>query len=242
MKVGDAFGQALIDWTRGGTDAEIYERDDGFVDIGAGPELFLAEFRGWPSAERQAVRYVRGRVLDVGCGAGRVSLYLQQRGFDVVGLDASPLATRASRLRGVTETWCSPIERIAGTVASFNTIVLFGNNFGLLGSPNRLQSLLADWAEWMEPGARILAESINPYCGGAPAIDRDYYRRNREKGFLPGQCRLRVRYHSLVTPWFRWIFVSRSEMRSLLRGTGWHLKAIVGSTPRDSYVGILEKD
>jgi SAM-dependent methyltransferase len=243
MKMGgDAFGQALMDWARGGTDPEIYERDDGFVDIGAGHELFLADFRDWPSSERQAVRYVRGRVIDVGCGAGRVSLYLQQRGFDVIGLDASPLATRASRLRGVKETWCTPIERIAGRVASFDTIVLFGNNFGMLGFPNRLRNVLGIWAAQMAPGARILAESTNPYCGGAPAFDRRYYRRNRERGLMPGQCRLRVRYHRLATPWFQWLFVSRHEMRMLLQGTGWHLSRIFGTTPRDSYVGILEKD
>ena len=93
MRMGaDAFGRALVDWARGGTDPEIYERDDGFLDIGAGPELFLAEYRNWPSSERQAMRFVRGRVVDVGCGAGRVALYLQHRGFDVVGLDSSPLA------------------------------------------------------------------------------------------------------------------------------------------------------
>lgn len=237
----DAFGRALMDWVRGGADPEIYERDDGFLDVGAGPELFLAEFGEWPSSERQAVKYVRGRVLDVGCGAGRVSLYLQQRGFDVVGLDASPLATRAARRRGVQQTWCTPIERLSGDIVSFDTIVLFGNNFGVLGSPRQLRTMLAGWAERTPQGARILAESINPYCGGAPAMDRRYYRRNRQQGLLPGMCRLRVRYHGFSTPWFRWLFVSRNEMRSLLRGTGWHVSRTVGSTPRDSYVSILEK-
>ncbi len=243
MKLGhDAFGQALMDWVRGGTDPEIYERDDGFLDIGAGCEMFLAEYRDWPSSERQAMKYVRGRVIDVGCGAGRVTLYLQRRGFDVVALDSSPLAVRASRMRGVRETWCTPIERLTKSVGSFDTLVLFGNNFGLFGTPDRLRRVLTDWAAWMPPRARILAESINPYCGGAPALDRSHYIRNKELGLLPGQCRLRVRYRNLATSWFRWLFVSRNEMRLLLRGTGWHLIRILGTTPRDSYVGVLEKD
>lgn len=37
--IGDAFGMALVDWARGGTDLEILEREDGFVDTGAGPEV-----------------------------------------------------------------------------------------------------------------------------------------------------------------------------------------------------------
>jgi SAM-dependent methyltransferase len=238
----DAFGQALIDWTRGGTDPEIYERDDGFIDIGAGPEVFLAEFRDWPSPERRAMNYVRGRVIDIGSGAGRVSLYLQQRGFDVVALDSSPLAVRVSRMRGVRATRCTSIELLTTSVGSFDTAVLFGNNFGILGSPDRLRRVLTDWAALMPQGARILAESTNPYCGGAPALDRNYYLRNKDRGLMPGQCRLRVRYRNLATSWFRWLFVSRNEMRFLLRGTGWHLSRILGTTPRDLYVGILEKD
>lgn len=138
MKSGDdAFGQALLDWTRGGRDPEIYERDDRFLDIGAGHELFLADYPDWPSSERRAMRYVRGRVIDVGSAAGRVSLYLQQRGFEVVALDSSPLAARVSRMRGVGETWCAPSERLTKSVGSFDTVVLFGNNFGIFGTPDR---------------------------------------------------------------------------------------------------------
>jgi 2-polyprenyl-3-methyl-5-hydroxy-6-metoxy-1,4-benzoquinol methylase len=70
------------------TDPAVIERDDGFVD----PEFvsgYFTEFRNWGLLERSAMRSVRGRVLDVGCGAGRVALYLQRRGHDVVGIDVS---------------------------------------------------------------------------------------------------------------------------------------------------------
>ena len=243
MELGqDAFGRALMDWVHGGTDPEIYERDDGFLDIGAGPEIFLAAFRHWPGAERQAMRFARGRVLDVGCGAGRVPLYLQQRGFDVVGLDASPLAIKAARSCGVTQTWCAPLEDLAQDIGLFDTVVLYGNNFGIFGSPKRLHRVLKDWAAHTGPDVRILAESTNPYGGGAPFLDRRYSLRNKQRGLLPGQCRMRVRYGALATPWFDWMFVSRHDMGLLLRGTGWHLSRILGGTPRDPFVGIFEKD
>ncbi len=47
------------------------------------------------------MEFVNGRVLDVGCGAGRHSLYLQKKGFDVLGIDVSPLAVKVCRLKGV---------------------------------------------------------------------------------------------------------------------------------------------
>jgi SAM-dependent methyltransferase len=238
----DVFGRALMDWTLGGAAPEILERDDGVTDLSAGHELYVAEFGEWPFSERQSVRYVRGRVVDVGCGAGRVTLYLQQRGFDVVGLDASPLAIRSARRRGVKEAWCMSIDELSGRIGSFDTIVLFGNNFGLFGTPERLRGMLGTWADRTDSGARILAQSTNPYCGGAPAFDRTYYRRNKEKGLLPGQSRLRTHYRGQVGPWSDWLFVSRHEMRVVLRGTGWRQTKIIGRLPSESYVAVLEKD
>lgn len=238
----DVFGRALMDWARGGTAPEILERDDGYTDLSAGHELYVAGFKDWPSSERQSIRYVRGRVVDVGCGAGRVSLYLQQRGFDVVGLDSSALAVRSARMRGVKEAWCLSIDELSKRLPSFDTILLFGNNFGLFGTPDRVRESLGVWARRTKSDARILAQSTNPYSGGAPAMDRSYYRVNKEKGRMPGQVCIRSHYRGHVGPWSNWLFVSRREMRILLEGTGWHVATILGGLPADSYVAILEKD
>ncbi len=101
--VNDAFGARLLDaLDNPGIQGELIERDDAFHRRRA-HELFrpCAE---WAPAERRGLRFVRGRVLDVGCGAGRVGLELQERGHEVVGIDASPGAVEVARRRGVRTT------------------------------------------------------------------------------------------------------------------------------------------
>jgi SAM-dependent methyltransferase len=221
---------------------EIIERDDGYFEEGAGPEVYLSSFSQWPRGERRAMREMRGRVLDVGCGAGRVALELQARGLDVVGLDASNDAARAARLRGVRTVWRKSLDDVGGRVSGFDSIVMFGNNFGLFATPERAKERLSEWARRAKPGTRLFVESTNAYGGGAPGMDRTYYRRNREQGRPPGELRARYRYDGAVGGWFTWLFVSRAELSSIVRGTGWRVERIFGSQLSEPYVAMLELD
>jgi SAM-dependent methyltransferase len=238
----DVFGRALLEWALGGAESEVLEREDGFTQVGAGPDVYLSGVKEWPSAERQSLRHVRGRSMDVGCGAGRVSLELQHRGIDVVGLETSPLAARAATLRGVTEVWSAALENLGGRLESFDTLILFGNNFGIFQTPARARRTLIRLSKVTAPGTRILVESTDAYFGGAPAFDRSYYHRNKTLSRSPGQLKVRYHYGHLVGPWFRWIYVSRREMRSLLIGTGWRIERLIGSELSEPYVAILTKD
>jgi hypothetical protein len=80
----DAFGKALLDYLHSGVGQEIIEREDGFIEADSVGKYFDS-FRHWSGYERRSMRYVRGRVLGVGCGAGRVALHLQARRHPVTG-------------------------------------------------------------------------------------------------------------------------------------------------------------
>jgi SAM-dependent methyltransferase len=235
----DAYGLLIDRHLRGLPSVEIIERDDGWFGTSAGAPAYFARFEDWPAHQRRAILLARGRCLDVGCGAGRVALHLQGRGHEVVAIDASPLAVRACRSRGVRDARVVPFVEVGAPLGRFDTIVMFGNNFGLFGNPSRARRLLRRLAGLTSPGARILAESRNPYLG-APAEHRSYQRWNRRRGRLPGQLRIRVRSGRARTPWFEYLLVSPREMRAVVAGTGWRVARLL-TTRHALYVAVLEK-
>ena len=63
----------------------------------------------------------RTRVLDAGCGTGRVAIELARRGFSVVGVDADAPMLAAARAKAPELAWLqatSPISRACRTTSS----------------------------------------------------------------------------------------------------------------------------
>jgi SAM-dependent methyltransferase len=201
--------------------SEIIERDDGFI-TSAGLNYF-APVRRWPAVERRALRYVRGRVLDVGVGAGRVALELQARGREVVAIDVSPGAVEVARNRGVSDVRLLAFEEVDASLGHFDTVVMYGNNFGLFGSRAKARRLLRRLRPFV---ACIVATSNDPYATEDLA-HLAYHERNRGRGRMSGQLRLRVRYRDLVGPWFEYLIVSPDEMADIVESTGWQLRRLV---------------
>jgi len=121
---------------------------------------------------------------------------------------------------------------------SFDTAILFGNNFGLLGGPAKAKSVLRRMHQMISEGGVILAETFDPY-GTEDPVHLAYHRLNRKRGRLPGQIRMRVRHKQYATPWFDWLLVSKDEMKTLVERTGFKMTGSLDSDgPR--YIGILQ--
>ena len=237
----DAYGHELFDYLQSRSDHEIVERDDGHFSINLDtPQVYFSQFKDWMPNEKKAIRFARGRILDIGCGAGRMMLYLMQKGLDVMGVDISPLAIEVCKKRGLKNVRVLSITQVDSSLGPFDTILLFGGNFGLFGNPGRAKWLLKRFHRMTSDEGRIIAVSCNPYM--STSIDnREYREFNRGRGRRAGYLRFRIRYRKFVTPWQEWLLVSQREMRDLLKGSGWKVIRFFGSPHSPAYYAIIDK-
>ena len=235
----DAYGHLIQDAIRGLGSYEVDERDDGFVGIAHMADIYTAPFTDWAPHHQRAMGLAQGRVLDIGAGAGRHCLYLQEQGHEVLATDNSPLAIRTCRERGVKHAQVIPITALSARLGMFDTILMLGNNFGLFGSFTRARWLLRRFRSFTSPDARLIVESTDPYQTDAPE-HAAYHRRNRRRGRMAGQLRLRVRFRTYATPWFDYLLVSKAEMEEILAGTGWAVAEYLDS-PGPSYIAVIER-
>jgi len=236
----DAFGQEMWAYYKGERASEIVERDDGHIDTSEfGPKMYFLEYEDWPALEKKAIESVRGRVLDIGCGAGRHSLYLQRKGLKVLGIDSSPLAIRICKLRGLKKTKVMPIEDVNFKPGSFDTIIMIGSNFGLFGSFKKARRLLKKLRKVTSKNGLIIASTRDTYKTDNPD-HLAYHRLNKQRGRMGGQLRIRVRFRKYVGRWFDYLIVSKKEMQDILEGTGWKIREFIDSDD-SAYVAVIEK-
>lgn len=236
----DAVGQAMLAFFEKRKSFEVIEREDGYFEV-TNTRMYFDDFEHWQEHEKKAMNWVKGRVLDIGCGVGRHSLHLQSKGLDVTAIDRSPLAIKVAKLRGVKAARTMTLERIDSKPNSFDTILMLGGNFALVGNPEKAHRILRKLHKMTSDDALIIAEAVNPYGTDNPA-QLKYYALNRKRGKLSGQWRVRIRFHEFATKWFDLLYNSKKEMQEILSGTGWSIQQFIDSNSGNQYTAIIEKE
>lgn len=237
---GDAFGEMLRAVLRHdgrpGEVFEVLERDDGHVRANDAARYVTPS---WGPLDDWIHQRATGRVLDVGCGAGRNALVLQDAGLDVVGLDVSPGAVEVARTRGLTHVVEGTLDT-ADLTGTFDSFVLAGNNLGLLADRDTAPHVLRRLAELSVPGGRILATATGREPGSSLSEDdADYEARNLQRGRLRWQVTMRSRFGRLTTPWFEYLFLTLEELDDLIAGSRWRIADSYGQGA--SYAVQLER-
>ncbi|MGY5852742.1 MAG: class I SAM-dependent methyltransferase [Candidatus Thorarchaeota archaeon] len=233
----DIFGKIMRDAFDGRPSDHVVERDDGFVSESSGQQ-YVAELEDWHESEKLGIAKAKGKVLDVGCGAGRVALFLQQKGHEVVGIDISEEALNVARERGVKDARYMSVEELDFPDGTFDTVLMYGNNFGLLGEYEKVVKMLRDLRRITTNDALILASTRDPEDTDEPAHLK-IHAKNKEAGQPPGLVRIRMQYKGMLSEWWNLLMVSPEMMADMAEEAGWKFVEFLG--PRKGYVGVLNK-
>ncbi|MGY5859678.1 MAG: class I SAM-dependent methyltransferase [Candidatus Thorarchaeota archaeon] len=192
----------------------------------------------WDDLERLGIQHAKGKVLDIGCGAGRVLVHLQNLGHEVVGIDFAQGAVEASKKRGIKQVHHMSAADLNFPDAEFDTIVMYGNNFGILGDDESIIKMLKTFHRITTEEGIILAGSADVE-NTKMKVHLDYHKMNLERGRPKGLIKMRVKYKDLVGDWGDLRLTSLKEMEYFTEQSGWKLeRKYQNGVP---YVGVLVK-
>ena len=187
----------------------VHMDDGGYEDLPAG--FFFRSGKDLRAADQAVLELARGRVLDVGAGAGAVAVALEASGHEVTALEVLPGLVGVLAERGLGD----PRRGDLWTFRSrrrYDTVLALMNGTAAAGSLGGLEPLLCALAAPLAPGGQILIDSTD--------LRRKGRRASRPDGRYVGELQYQLEYDGERGPPFPQLFVDRARLGSAARAVG----------------------
>ncbi|NDI99407.1 class I SAM-dependent methyltransferase [Flavobacterium sp. LaA7.5] len=213
----DLFGKAILDYQTNNnpqdlvTETSISEEDEMSV------AYLFRDYNQMPKPEKKALQLAKGRVLDVGCGAGSHSLYLQnEKQLDVTAIDISANAIEACKLRGIKNARIKNVMDLENE--KFDTILLLMNGAGMCGRLNKISDFLRQIKSLLNEDGQVLLDSSDIIYmfdededgGKWIPTDNDYY----------GEVVFNISYKGEKEVPFNWMYIDYNTLQNAAHGNG----------------------
>ncbi|TRX21150.1 class I SAM-dependent methyltransferase [Flavobacterium franklandianum] len=219
----DLFGKAILDYQTNNspedliTETTISEEDEMSV------AYLFRSYTEMPKMEQHALQLAKGKILDVGCGAGSHSLSLQNdRNLDVTSIDISPNAIQACLLRGLKKAKVQDVMTLENE--KFDTILLLMNGAGMCGRLKNIPNFLLKLKSLLNPGGQILLDSSDIIYmfdddgdGGKWIPGESYY----------GEIVFTISYKGEKEKPFDWMFIDYNTLQNAAFANGLQCELIM---------------
>ena len=233
------FGEILLKQMQDDEPVQYWiERDDNLLEI-RDASLYFNPPQNWPKEELTLLNRLKSPALDIGCGAGRHSLFAEEKGIDVMALDISPGAIKVCNELGISRTIVGSIYEIEKLHKKYKSFILFGANIGLGASIEGTITMLNSLEKISEPEAIIIGDYFEP-LPTSQHYHLSYHQKNRDNGKSIGELKFRIRYQNKVSDWVKFFAPTRSEFELIISKTNWELIEDYG-TGRQHYVYLKLK-
>lgn len=228
----DLFGKAILDFQTNNapedliTETSISEADE--MSVG----YLFRSFDEMPKLEQKALQLSKGKVLDVGCGAGSHSLHLQnEQNLEVLSIDISPNAIEACTLRGVKNTRVQNILELENDPSNseqakqtFDTILLLMNGTGIFGTLQHTTQYLQKLKSLLNPNGQILIDSSDIIYMFDQDEDGAY--EVPANGYY-GELTFTVSYKNETDATFPWLYLDYNTLQNAANANGLQCEIIL---------------
>ncbi len=218
----DILGKALLDFQKGNYTEDIRtETNISEEDILPLPYLFR-DFSEMPPLEKEALEFCKGKVLDVGCGAGSHSLHLQKKGFEITSIDTSEGAIEVCKLRGIKD--ARNINLLQLKEEKFDTILLLMNGTGIFQKLELIDSYLQHLKTLLNIKGQILIDSSDL---------RYMYDEGDDEGSIMvpsdryyGELEFIIHYKNWTSEAFDWLYLDEQIFKNSCLANGFQFDII----------------
>lgn len=198
-------------------------------------EYFFRDFEEMNLIEQKALEISKGKVLDIGSGAGSHSLYLQhKKKLDVLALDFSPKSVEVCQLRGVKKTICKDILDFRGE--TFDTILLLMNGTGIFQTLSKIDIYLEKLHSLLNENGQILIDSTDILYmydqsdeGGVLVPSEHYY----------GEVDYFIHYKLDTEKPIKWLYLDFETLKRAVENNGFSIEKMVQEN--DSFLARLSR-
>jgi len=233
----DPFGRAVRDHHRGNRTEPLLARDGDETDEHPIERYYFDPFDGTGHGE-WLESWLDGPLLDLGAGAGRHTLYFQER-FETVAVEVSDALVETMRERRVEDARRGDMFDVRSQFERdrFQSALAIGTQICLAGSMDGLQRFLADLAHVTTPDATAVVHSYDPTVEGVEEllgyrVDPTLGLAHRVMGFEYEGERDEILYFRLFSP---------ERLREATVATPWTIADVVRPNWGGSYRAALRK-
>jgi cyclopropane fatty-acyl-phospholipid synthase-like methyltransferase len=211
----DLFGKAILDFQTDNspedliTETNISEADEMSV------EYLFRNYNKMPKLEKKALQLAKGKVLDVGCGAGSHALFLQEKEFDVTAIDISANAIKACGLRGLKNAKIRDILDMENE--RFDTILLLMNGTGIFGTLAETSKYLQKLKSLLSADGQILIDSSDIIYMFDEDEDGSYL--VPADGYY-GELTFTISYKNETGETFPWLYMDYNTLQNAAHANG----------------------
>ena len=207
----DLFGKAILDFQTNNSPQIIYTEtsisDEDEMEV----SYMFRNFNQMPQIEQKALQLCKGNVLDVGCGAGSHSLYLQNElNINVTSIDISHNAIKTCNLRGLKKAKVQNILEVQNE--TFDTILLLMNGTGIFETLSDTPKYLQKLKSLLNQNGQILIDSSDLIY----MFDKVEYNNKRVLGNkYYGELIFKLKYKNQTEEPFNWLYLDFETLKKI---------------------------